>query len=60
MLVQLFFFGIAAALPLFALRGFNFDFPPLVLILIFALLEESLKALALIVGVELNRAHFDK
>ncbi|MFA6458630.1 MAG: PrsW family glutamic-type intramembrane protease [Patescibacteria group bacterium] len=59
-LVQLFFFGLAPALPLFALRGFDFDFPPLVLILIFALLEESLKALALIFSTELNRAHFDK
>jgi len=59
-LVQLFFFGILAALPFFFLRGFNFPFPPVLLLILFAFFEESLKGLFLILGVEINRARFDK
>lgn len=59
-LIQLFIFGILASLPLFALRHFDFAFAPLTLLILFAFIEESLKALMLIFGVELNRARFDK
>ncbi|MCF7836803.1 PrsW family intramembrane metalloprotease [Candidatus Gracilibacteria bacterium] len=61
-LVQLFFLGICAALPLFALREYDVFYwaSPLALLIFFAFLEESLKGLLLIVGVELNRSHFDR
>ena len=59
-LIQLFLLGIFSALPIFALRYFDFDFSPLILLVVFAVLEESSKILALIFGVELNRARFDK
>ena len=59
-LAQLFLFGILASLPLFALREINFSFPSWALLILFAWLEESLKGLALIFGVEFNRARFDK
>ena len=58
--MQLFFFGILAALPFFFLRNFNFPFPPVLLLVLFAFFEESLKGLFLIFGVEINRACFDK
>jgi len=59
-LIQLFLFGIISALPIFVLRHFDFDFAPLILLVIFAVFEESSKVLTLIFGVELNRTRFDK
>lgn len=73
-LIQLFVFGIFSAVPLLLLRNFldsnnlTSQIPnwltwltsPLTLIILFALLEETLKDLALIGGVELNRNRFDK
>jgi len=61
-LAQLFLFGIFAALSLFILREYDFFSwaAPLVLLIFFAFLEESLKGLLLIGGVELNKSHFDK
>lgn len=61
-LAQLFLFGIFAALPLFALREYDIFYwaSPLVLLICFVFLEESLKGLLLIGGVELNKNRFDK
>jgi RsiW-degrading membrane proteinase PrsW (M82 family) len=69
-IAELFFFGVLAAVPLLLLRQFLADFPEynffslisstLVLVIVFALLEEVLKGLLLIFGVELNQRRFDK
>ena len=69
-LAQLFLFGVLSAVPLLMLRNFLEAHPdlnffswivsPLILIIIFAFLEESLKGLFLIAGVEVNKRRFDK
>ena len=70
MLFQLFFFGVFSAVPLVMLREYLTSFPEqnifhlisssAVLIIVLAILEELVKALALIAGVEINKQWFDR
>lgn len=69
-LFQLFFFGVFAAIPLVMLREYFTSFPErnffsvipsvIVSIVVFAMLEEVVKAIAMIAGIEINRQWFDR